>query len=402
MIEVQHNPVEIAENTFWVGYRDIHAKLHCNPYLLIAGEEAVLFDPGSVLDYEYVVANIQKIIPLSMLKYIVAHHQDPDVISSLPDFQKAGVKATIVTYWRTALMVKYYGVKFNYHITNENRDQLKLNNGKTLHFINTPYLHFPGAIVTYDPDTKVLFSSDLFGAVNEANELYAGQDYVERMKAFHENYMPSNEILRPVMNSLLQLDIEMIAPQHGSIINSDVKKYIVELRELECGAFLTPIKRDLVKSGGYIMICNEVIRRLFSIFSRDEVLSVLKYLPVEINKDSGLIERSDRAGQILWDELFKQLFLHKGVSWLSVMEVFVERIVKQYDIAPPQIFKSELLKTREQVDKLNRAYSNLRKVNQRLEENLKITEEKLIRCPITGLHNEFFFDKFINQEIVSM
>ena len=39
--------IQIAEGTYWIGFCDIEAGLHCNPYLIIDGEEAVVIDGGS-------------------------------------------------------------------------------------------------------------------------------------------------------------------------------------------------------------------------------------------------------------------------------------------------------------------------------------------------------------------
>ncbi len=209
---------EIKEGIFWVGVSSPHDGLNCNPYLLVDGDEAVLFDPGSVLDFEDVYENVTSIVPLEKIKYVVLHHQDPDSCSSVPLFEEKGAKFKIVTHWRTQLLVKYYGIKSDYYIVNENNYKLVLKSGRILTFIHTPYLHFPGVIVTYDTVSRVLFSSDLFGAFSYEWNLYADDAYMEKMKAFHEHYMPSNEILRPVMDVLLGMDISVIAPQHGSVI----------------------------------------------------------------------------------------------------------------------------------------------------------------------------------------
>ena len=59
------------------------------------------------------------------------------------------------------------------------------------------------------------------------------------MDAFMENYMPSHEIVSTNLKKLDGLEIEMIAPQHGSIIPKDqVQSFIKDLSELECGSFL--------------------------------------------------------------------------------------------------------------------------------------------------------------------
>ena len=210
-------PVEVAEGVYWVGAGDLKLKtqLNCNPYLVIDHDEAVLIDPGSPLDFEYVLKNVQKIIAIDKLRYIVLQHQDPDFCSSTPLFEQHGFCGQIATHWRAANLIQFYGVKSPFFLVDEHDWQLKLGNDRLLNFISTPYLHFSGAMATYDPKTKVLFSSDLFGAFSGQPGLYADEwpqnSYMESMLSFHENYMPSNKNLRPVMEKLSKLEINLIA-----------------------------------------------------------------------------------------------------------------------------------------------------------------------------------------------
>jgi flavorubredoxin len=56
--------------------------------------------------------------------------------------------------------------------------------------------------------------------------------------------MPSNAVLRPVMELISLYQIETIFPQHGSIIREQVYQYIEALKTLECGSFLTPVEKE--------------------------------------------------------------------------------------------------------------------------------------------------------------
>ena len=40
-------PIEIADNIYWVGFHEKISNFHCNPYLIVEGDRAVLIDAGS-------------------------------------------------------------------------------------------------------------------------------------------------------------------------------------------------------------------------------------------------------------------------------------------------------------------------------------------------------------------
>ena len=265
-----------------------------------------------------------------------------------------------------------------------------MGSGRVLRFVPTPYLHFPGSIATYDADSRTLFSSDLFGAFSFEWTLYAEDDYMERMKTFHEHYMPSNDILRPVMELLLQMDIALIAPQHGSVITHNVTEYIKALRDLECGAFLAPIKRDLAKSGGYRLICSSVLQRYAAIFNKEEVLTIFKDLDLTLDDETMEIMDYNYRGNILWDLLFEHVSAKKGLPWLFVIEPLVQKLSREYDIELPQIFKSTLFKAKEELSQVNQENEMLKKMNIKLNNSINETHERLIRCPVTGLYNYDF------------
>lgn len=75
----------------------------------------------------------------------------------------------------------------------------------------------------------------------------------------------------------------MIAPQHGSIIKENIIAHIKELRDLECGTLLNPIKRDLAKSGGYMAICSTILKRLGSIFNQESVRELVADLDLTLD-----------------------------------------------------------------------------------------------------------------------
>ena len=59
------------------------------------------------------------------------------------------------------------------------------------------------------------------------------------MKVFHEPYMPSREIMLYTLDKLQFLGMEMIAPQHGSVIKKDkIEMSLAALKNFDYGQYL--------------------------------------------------------------------------------------------------------------------------------------------------------------------
>jgi len=254
-----NKPVEIAEDTYWVGHNLEGDPFQCHVYLIVNGKESILIDPGSKLTFKETLNKIEQIIPFSNIKYIICHHQDPDITGALYIIDEILNRddAIIISHWRAIALLKHYGLRIPFLCVEKNQWKLKTEN-KSLEFIFTPYCHFPGAFCTYDNNTKVLFSSDLFGGFTDKWSLYAKDiNYFDSIAAFHEHYMPTREVLLNSLYKIEKYEIEMIAPQHGSIIKKElIKPILAKLKNLDCGLFLlsqtnSEVKR-LIKLNSYL------------------------------------------------------------------------------------------------------------------------------------------------------
>ena len=230
--------VELAKGVYWVGYHDPKDLLSCNPYLLVDGKEAVLFDPGGVLNYSKVAQKIFSIVEPAQISHVVLHHQDPDLCACMPLLEKVidQGQMKIVTHSMASIIIRYYGLKSEFYLVDKNLYSLRLKSGRMLRFLTTPFCHFPAAIVTYDEQEKILFSSDLFGAISSDWSLFAKEGYQKQMQTFHTGYMASTRHLSKVMETMAKLDLDMILPQHGSIIKKEmVSQCIDSFKSLPCG-----------------------------------------------------------------------------------------------------------------------------------------------------------------------
>ena len=254
--------IEIAENIYWVGYVIPNDPFQCHVYLIKDGNESILIDPGSMITFPVVLEKITSILPLRDIKYIIMHHQDPDIVGCFSTLEKImpNREKYIVTHWRAEMLLKHYQWETPFYLVDQNGRKLKTTN-RELEFVFTPYAHFPGAFCTYDKKSGVLFSSDLFGGLTEKFSLYADnvESYFEAAKPFHKHYMPNKEILNYALLQVQRKNPEMIAPQHGSIIKKEIINPLIEkLKNLECGLYLL----DDYESDLYVLnVTDELLRQ---------------------------------------------------------------------------------------------------------------------------------------------
>ena len=285
VIDYVNDPVEIAPKIWWVGHVLDEDPFQCHVYLLDNGKESILFDPGSKLTWSYTRNKILQLMPLENIKYIICHHQDPDITSGISDMlNETGTEGRfLVTHWRVYELLEHYDWGIECYEIQDKGWELKAGD-ITLKFIFTPYMHFPGAFCTYDPKTKILFSSDIFGGFTKEFRLYAkdAKSYFESMKPFHTHYMPSKQIVNHGLDNIEKYDIDLIAPQHGSIIKKEMIPYIIKhLRELECGIYL---EYEGVKDVEFVSKFNETLPQIFEVaayfegFQTDtqKILNILK------------------------------------------------------------------------------------------------------------------------------
>jgi flavorubredoxin len=225
---------------YWLGIDNITA-FRCNVYLIKSGKEALIIDPGSREFFEEVKTRALQVVSLDEIKGLVLCHQDPDVAASMIDWLDIKEDLTIFSTDRTNVLLPHYG-RDNYDFYSVNSsDFFMFENGREIKFIEAPFLHFPGAFVTYDKSSNFLFSGDIWAALDIDWKLVVDDFdmHINNMNLFHVNYMASNIATRGFVEKIKDLKIDAILPQHGSIIDEkNVENALTYLRELKCGTDL--------------------------------------------------------------------------------------------------------------------------------------------------------------------
>ncbi len=218
--------VEVAPDVFWVGRRH-GAALECNVYLRVfrrgGTELSVLVDPGPPMDFDVISAKVASVIgSLRRLDFVFINHQDPDVSGNAAAIQAASPRAHVMCSEDTWRLVHAGGLDPKRFSPTERfpGGVATLATGHEITFVPTPFCHFRGAVMLYDPASRVLFSGDLLGGAHAQSMVAAGGRWWAGVEMFHQIYMPSSRALALAATRIKRLtpSPSVIAPQHGSLI----------------------------------------------------------------------------------------------------------------------------------------------------------------------------------------
>jgi len=235
--------IEIAEGIYWVGFADESAGLHCNPYLIVDGDEAVLIDGGSRDDFSTVMLKIMRTgTNPKQIQRLIYQHYDPDLCGNIPHLEAIidNPNLRILSHAENNIFINYYSTKLPKDCIQALGYSYTFKSGRRLEFARTPYCHSTGSFITYDVKTKTLFTSDIFGSYDRDWALYSGMSAecsvcipnaicpttgklceITGINDFTRRIMTSKKALDYALDIIETYDVALIAPQHGSVLQSE-------------------------------------------------------------------------------------------------------------------------------------------------------------------------------------
>jgi len=219
--------------------------IQANQLFISHGQHAAVFDPGGNLTYQPLYSSIAKFTAVRQLDYVIATHQDPDIISSLDKWlMYTDASIVISRLWQRFLphLVPGYiaqkGVGRIVAIPDHGMDLAF--GDSVLKALPAHFLHSVGNFHFYDPVSKILFTGDVGASLTEDHHGRGVEDFarhIKKMLGFHERYMVSNKVCRLWVKMIRKLDVAMIVPQHGRpfIGKTMINNFLDWFENLECG-----------------------------------------------------------------------------------------------------------------------------------------------------------------------
>jgi len=210
-----------------------------NQYLVIDGKRALLMDPGGIEIFSAMLASVLQLCEIETVTDLFASHQDPDIISSLGLWDQTLPQARLHAPWLWEGFLRHFGLShIEYKGIPDEGATLALESVE-LQFIPAHYLHASGNYHVYDPEARILMSGDVGAALEpEGAPMFVDDfdEHVTKMTMFHQRWMPSNTAKNDWVRRVRELDIEMLAPQHGRIFRGDdVARFLDWFEALEVG-----------------------------------------------------------------------------------------------------------------------------------------------------------------------
>lgn len=236
--------VSIFENRYqWIVFGRDHNKpagiIDTNQYMVKTKDRALLMDPGGIEIFSSMLGSVLHHVPVEQITDLFASHQDPDIISSLGLWDQALPKAKLYAPWLWEGFIRHFGLhNIEYKPIPDEGCDIDLGYVK-LQLIPAHYLHSSGNFHVYDPEAKILMSGDIGAALEGQDAALFVEDFelhVEKMKMFHQRWMPSNRAKNDWIKRVRELEIDILAPQHGRMFKGDdVQRFLDWFEALEVG-----------------------------------------------------------------------------------------------------------------------------------------------------------------------
>lgn len=206
-----------------------------NAYLII-DEKVTLVDTVYGPYSAALIENIQQVIPVNKIDYIIANHVETDHSGALPELMKLCPKAKIFgTEKCKDGLYHYYYEDWDFQVV-KSQDKLKLGK-RSLEFIEAPMIHWPDSMFTYCPEEALLMPNDAFGQHLATQERFADEVdscvvWDEAAKYYGNILWPLGAVIFKKIEEIkkMNLPLKMIAPSHGVIWRKDplqiVDKYV--------------------------------------------------------------------------------------------------------------------------------------------------------------------------------
>ena len=197
-----------------------------NSYVILDEQVAVMDTVDRHFGEEW-LGNLETALAGRRPDYLIVQHMEPDHSANIAAFAEKFPEAKIVASAKAFTMMKnFYGSDYaERRIVVGEGDKLDLGR-HTLQFVTAPMVHWPEVIMTYDETDKVLFSADAFGKFG-ALDAEDEEGWACEARRYYFGIVGKYGMqVQAVLKKAAALDIRVICPLHGPVLDSDLEYYL--------------------------------------------------------------------------------------------------------------------------------------------------------------------------------
>ena len=228
---------DISNTDLFEGIWPIPNGVSLNAYI-VKGEKTALIDlvrdwSEAPTQFEDCLSSIG--LTFASIDYLILNHLEPDHTGWLNQFRRQNPGAEIFATQKGCNLIKSF-----YKIENglrpvKNGDTLDLGGGRILTFFETPNIHWPETMITWDAASGTVFTCDAFGSFGALGERVFDDEFdtaahalfEEECLRYYANIVSSfSGFVEKAVQKLDDLDIKCIAPSHGMVWRRDPRLII--------------------------------------------------------------------------------------------------------------------------------------------------------------------------------
>lgn len=221
-----------------------------NSYLLKTKKGVILFETAKEKDFDTYLANINAISNIDDVRYLVMNHAEPDHSGCIKRLLEVNPNITIIGSRGAITNIKEVSnTEFNSIIAKPTES---MNFGNySITFVKAPFLHWPDTMYTYINELNALVTCDSFGC-HFAHPGILLSNLRKELRPSYEDAMdfyikiifgPFLKYLAAAIATVETMDIDIILPGHGPVIDKHVKEMI---NFVKARSVVAPIRDEAV------------------------------------------------------------------------------------------------------------------------------------------------------------
>ena len=224
--DIRYIGVDDHEIDLFEGMYIVPEGMAYNSYVILDEKVAVMDTADRHFVQEW-MGNLDAALEGKKPEYLIVQHMEPDQSSGIAAFMDAYPEAKVVATAKAFTMMKNFtGTDYSARgIVAKEGDKLELGS-HVLTFVTAPMVHWPEVMFTYDSTDKVLFSADAFGKFGALDAEDEEGWACEARRYYFGIVGKYGAQVQAVLKKAAALDIQIICPLHGPILNENLGYYL--------------------------------------------------------------------------------------------------------------------------------------------------------------------------------